>query len=175
MGRRHDALAGAAEWIGLVEHVALTTPGLVATVDTIEVRPCASTVIPGTVRASVDVRHAMDEVRERAREILLDGAQQIAERRGLKVEGEPRVEEPAAALHWEVVEDALEAAEYPVRRIVSGGSHDAMILARKIPASMIFLRSPGGISHHPDESVLQEDVDAALRVGAEFLRLWRPE
>jgi allantoate deiminase len=34
---------------------------------------------------------------------------------------------------------------------------------------MLFLRSPGGISHHPAEAALQEDVEAALRVGREFL------
>jgi allantoate deiminase len=37
------------------------------------------------------------------------------------------------------------------------------------------VRSPGGISHHPDESVLAEDVDAALAVGAQVLREWGPE
>jgi allantoate deiminase len=58
--------------------------------------------------------------------------------------------------------------------MISGAGHDAMILARKVPASMLFLRSPGGISHHPDESVLPEDVDAALAAGAQFLRAWRP-
>jgi allantoate deiminase len=35
---------------------------------------------------------------------------------------------------------------------------------------MLFLRSPGGISHHPDESVLEEDVEAALTAGVFFLR-----
>jgi allantoate deiminase len=34
---------------------------------------------------------------------------------------------------------------------------------------MLFLRSPGGISHHPDESVLAEDVDAAIEAGMKFL------
>jgi hypothetical protein len=33
---------------------------------------------------------------------------------------------------------------------------------------MLFLRSPGGISHHPAETVLEEDVEAALHVGASF-------
>jgi len=37
---------------------------------------------------------------------------------------------------------------------------------------MLFVRSPGGISHHPDESVLAEDVDAALAVGAHVIRMW---
>ena len=38
------------------------------------------------------------------------------------------------------------------------------------PAAMLFLRSPGGISHHPDENVLAGDVQAALEAGMEFIR-----
>ena len=34
---------------------------------------------------------------------------------------------------------------------------------------MLFLRSPGGISHHPDESVRAADVEAALAAGVRFL------
>lgn len=34
---------------------------------------------------------------------------------------------------------------------------------------MLFLRSPGGISHHPDEQVREEDVAAALEVGVHML------
>jgi allantoate deiminase len=34
---------------------------------------------------------------------------------------------------------------------------------------MLFLRSPGGVSHHPAESVREEDVEASLHVGREFL------
>ena len=46
------------------------------------------------------------------------------------------------------------AAGYPVHRMTSGAGHDAMILAAAHAAAMLFLRSPGGISHHPDETVL---------------------
>jgi allantoate deiminase len=49
--------------------------------------------------------------------------------------------------------------------MVSGAGHDAMILAEKVPSAMIFLRSPGGISHNPKESVLVEDVAKALEAG----------
>jgi allantoate deiminase len=34
---------------------------------------------------------------------------------------------------------------------------------------MLFLRSPGGISHHPAESVLPADVDLALEIGCRFI------
>jgi hypothetical protein len=37
-----------------------------------------------------------------------------------------------------------------------------MILATRVPVAMLFLRSPGGLSHHPDEAVNASDVEAAL-------------
>jgi len=67
------------------------------------------------------------------------------------------------------LERAVEEAGFPVHRMTSGAGHDAMIVARRMPAAMLFLRSPGGISHHPDESVLPEDVAAALEAGSRFL------
>ena len=54
-------------------------------------------------------------------------------------------------------------------RIASGAGHDAMILAEKVPSAMIFLRSPGGISHNPKESVLVEDVAKAIECGLRLL------
>jgi allantoate deiminase len=53
----------------------------------------------------------------------------------------------------------------------SGAGHDAMVMAARLPAAMLFLRSPGGISHRPAESVRVEDVEASLHVGREFLIL----
>jgi len=44
-----------------------------------------------------------------------------------------------------------------------------MILAPFMPSAMLFVRSPGGISHNPAESVLVEDVSAALEVCLRFL------
>jgi allantoate deiminase len=44
-----------------------------------------------------------------------------------------------------------------------------MAMAARVPTAMLFLRSPGGISHHPAESVREEDVEAALKVGEKFL------
>ncbi len=46
-----------------------------------------------------------------------------------------------------------------------------MILAKHVPAAMLFIQSPGGLSHCPEESVREEDVAAGLASGAEFLRL----
>jgi allantoate deiminase len=51
----------------------------------------------------------------------------------------------------------------------SGAGHDAMVMAERMPAAMLFLRSPGGISHHPDEAVFEADVAAALATGLHFV------
>ena len=69
---------------------------------------------------------------------------------------------------------AMRAAGHPDHRMISGAGHDAMILARKVPTAMLFMRTPNGVSHHPDETVLVEDVEAALEVGIKFLESWRP-
>jgi len=67
------------------------------------------------------------------------------------------------------LERAVAAQGLPIHRIDSGAGHDAMILAGRMPAAMLFLRSPGGISHHPDENVIEGDVAAALGAGLAFL------
>jgi allantoate deiminase len=51
----------------------------------------------------------------------------------------------------------------------SGAGHDAMIVAERMPAGMLFLRCAEGISHHPAESVREDDVAAALSAGRMFL------
>ena len=50
-----------------------------------------------------------------------------------------------------------------------------MIIAPHIPSAMLFLRSPGGLSHHPDEAVLPQDVEAALATAMEFLAQLRDD
>ena len=164
MNLRHDALAGAAEWTGAVEREARAIPGLVATVGRLNVSPGADNVIAGSAQASLDVRHADDAVRRNAVNRLIDCAAQIAARRGLTIRWEPRIDQAAVAMDADLM-----SLFPPAHRMTSGAGHDAMIMARRMPAAMLFLRSPGGISHHPDETVLVEDVAAALEAGMAFL------
>jgi allantoate deiminase len=172
MHLRQDALAGAAEWIGVVEREARNTPGAVATVGRAAVSPGAGNVIPGSVAASLDVRHVEDPVRRDLVEHLLGRAEQIAKARCLTFSWEQRLDQPAVAMDsalTQMLESAVVNSGHPVHRMASGAGHDAMIVARQMPAAMLFLRSPGGISHHPDENVLTEDVTAALDVGMRLL------
>ena len=166
MSLRHDALAAAAEWIGVVEREACATPRLVATVGRLNISPQADNVIAGIAKASSRCAACPDDaVRRDAVNRLVECARQIAARRGLTVQWEPRFDQSAVAMDRRPDESRF----LPVHRMTSGAGHDAMILARRMPAAMLFLRSPGGISHHPEETVLVEDVAAALEAGMAFL------
>jgi allantoate deiminase len=173
MHLRRDALAGAAEWIAAVESLAQRVEGLVATVGHVDVEPNAANVIAGAVRVSLDVRHADDAARKSAVAALLAQAEAIAQRRALVLQSARQMDQPAVPMDERLtafLADAIEAAGLPVKSMPSGAGHDAMVMAACVPTTMLFLRSPGGISHHPDETVREEDVTAALEVCGKFLQ-----
>lgn len=174
MHLRRDALAAASEWITAVESAARNTDGLVATVGKIDIEPNATNVIAGVARVSLDVRHADDRERKAAVESLVAQAQAIAQKRKLAFQWTQQMDQPAVPMDERLtafLADAIRAAGLPEQRMTSGAGHDAMVMAGRVPAAMLFLRSPGGISHHPDESVRDEDVEAALQVGRKFLEI----
>jgi len=172
MHLRYDAIAGAAEWIGAVELRAQEIPGLVATVGKIEAKPGATNVIAAEARLTLDVRHSSDEVRKRAVGDLIRQAQEITARRGLSVRETTLLSQRAATMDpflIEQVQKAIAQTGCEPHCMVSGAGHDAMILAEKIPSAMIFLRTPGGISHDPAESVAPDDVEKAIACGLHLL------
>jgi len=172
MHLRCDAIAGAAQWIAAVERVAQGVPGLVATVGKIEVKPGAANVIAAEASLTLDVRHSSDDIRVRAVEDLNRQAQAIAARRGLFVRESTLLSQRAVAMDPFLIgeiEKAILKTGCKPHRMVSGAGHDAMIMAEKVPAAMIFLRTPGGISHDPTESVAVEDVEKAIQCGLHLL------
>ena len=172
MHLRHDAIASAAEWIVAVERTANNHPGLVATVGQIEAKPGATNVIAAEARATLDVRHQSDEICDAAANTLVQLAREIAERRGLSLRRNVLLNQRAVAMDpflVHQVEEAIRGTGCQPHRMTSGAGHDAMILAEKVPAAMVFLRSPGGISHDPAESVEVDDVAKALECGLHLL------
>ena len=172
MNLRHDALAAAAEWILAVENLAQRTSGIVATVGFVEAKPGATNVIAGEARAALDIRHASDRARTEALDELIRQAESSAARRGVTVSWRTLLAQHAVAMDpflAEQIERAIQKAGCQPHRMASGAGHDAMILAEKVPAAMIFLRTPGGISHDPAELAHLDDVAKALECGQHLL------
>lgn len=182
MQLRSDSLAAASEAILAVEEYAKQRSPLVATVGYIENMPNASNVIPGNTSMSLDVRHSDDFVRIQAVNEIIDVFEQIAVRRSIPMHIEHRIDFDAVPMSPSIVSVLSKAASMAVERkgsstfetathksatqqipmLSSGAGHDAAIMAKYFPSGMVFIRSPGGISHHPDESVQVGDVEVAL-------------
>jgi allantoate deiminase len=174
MRGRRDALAAAAELVLLVERLALEQPGLRATVGSLSVLPGAVNVVPSEVKLCVDVRHANDESRMAAVDEIRRLATALCDVRGIAFAIEEEEHHPAvpADPHLRaVLEKAVTASGRAVHCLSSGAGHDAAVMAAVAPMTMLFVRSPGGVSHSPEERVLEEDVQAALDVLVRYLTL----
>jgi len=168
MAIRHDALAGAAEVISLIEAVGRrgAKASLVATVGEIRVSPGASNVIPGAAEFSIDVRAADDATRIAAAAEIRQGARQIALRRGL-IFGMETVHEKAVAVAAPRLKRPIASAIADVtgkapRELMSGAGHDGQTMIRLTDIGMIFVRCRAGISHNPLEFVSAADMGLAV-------------
>ena len=162
---RGDALAAAAQWIVEVEHYAANYTQLVATVDRVHTLPAAGNVTPGTVQATLEVRHPKDESRHAAVAHLLTKAEAAGSLRGVRVHATVQSEQRAVPMDRDLtlkLHRAAERAGYDAQPIFSGAGHDAMILAAAVPTAMLFLRSPVELSRSSGEGLRCQDVEAAL-------------
>ncbi len=119
------------------------------------------------------MRSSNDLAREDAAAYLLRFAQTCAGKRGVTAAHTTRMQQAAVPMDRGLIrllEDAVDGTGTTIRRMTSGAGHDAMIVAGHMPAAMLFLRTPGGLSHHPDEAVLPDDVQLALDAGVAFLQ-----
>jgi allantoate deiminase len=156
MDGRRDALAGAAEWVLAVEGT--------GTVGRLTLEPGGRNVIPARAAMTLDVRDADDGRRRQAVTALHARAREIAARRGLDVEWTDTGDIPAVPM-----DERLGEAWGVAPRLPSGAGHDAAMMASIAPATMLFVRCRGGISHNPAESVEEADVAIAIDALERFL------
>ena len=173
MDLRRDAAAAAAEFVLAAERIALDEPGLVATVGELGVPRGAVNVIPGRADVTLDIRHQDDAVRERAIARLRAQTEAIAERRGVPVTWSAISHQRRHAVHPCAGRARRRRRRRDRRRrsasCPSGAGHDAVTMARVTDIAMLFVRCAGGISHHPDESVSQDDVALAIEAATRFV------
>ena len=172
MALRRDALVAAAEWLLAVEQYARGVDGLVATTGKITASPGVVNVIASEVRASLDLRHRDDTVRHSAAKAIAALAGEIGARRSVDAEWRPGSEQASVPMDSNLaslLEQAMRSVGAQSMKMVSGAGHDAMVVADTMPTALLFVRSPGGISHHPQESVLTTDVALALDVVVKFI------
>ena len=178
MALRRDALAGAAECISAIEQLCLEDDGgLVGTVGYLHASPGATNVIPGQAHFTIDMRAPTDLRRNRSVTEMVRRIEAVAKRRNLELQLDVTHENrtvPCAPWLKAQVADAVAAEGYPVFELPSGAGHDGMAMVDIADVAMLFVRCRGGISHHPDEHVEPDDVDAGARVLLRVIENFRP-
>jgi allantoate deiminase len=172
MPDRRDALTATAEIVLAIEAIAREVEHAVATVGEISIRPGAPNVIPGEARISLDLRHPdgavvdriYDDIRTRSAAIAAQRGVDVLWRTGQKVEAMTCDDALTGALAA-----AIEGAGFPATRLFSGAGHDAAALSRIMPATMLFTRCEGGISHNPAERITVEDAAATIDALVRFV------
>ncbi|MFS7183527.1 M20/M25/M40 family metallo-hydrolase, partial [Serratia proteamaculans] len=166
----------AAEWMVAVE--AMTSASerhLVATVGRIESLPGAVNVIPGEVKLTLDVRGPEDGPLAALLTQLLEQAQAICTRRGLRFDSEEfyRINATACDANLQQCwQQSVMAVQGRSMALPSGAGHDAIAVAACWPVGMLFVRCDRGISHHPAEAVSQSDVALAIQAYCQTVSGW---
>jgi allantoate deiminase len=173
MRGRVDALTAASELVLAVEAEARAYRSTVATVGRLEVAPNSVTTVPGLVRLWVDVRDVDADVQRSTANAILVRAQEIGEARGATVTGRVISDQRPVVLEaWPraLAHEECERSGLSYRVLPSGAGHDAAVVARHAPATMVFIPCADGISHSPRESASPNDIAAAAALVAAVIR-----
>ena len=150
-------------------------PRTVWTTGRITLDPGAPSIIPGHAEILFQIRDDNPEIIERLEELLRDLTAEVSAMGRCSAELS-RVRTGAPALmdtrFQQAIEDASAAfASGKSLRMPSGAGHDAQVLAKIMPAGMLFVPSIGGISHHWSENTDDADIVTGAQVFVETCRL----
>jgi len=175
MAGRRDAMMAAAPLIAAIERIALGAvteagePGR-ATVGRLTVHPDSRNVAPSRVWFSVDTRHHDPALLARMAEEIRDEAASLAAARGVRITVADFWHSPLTPFDPTLLGRVREAARrlgYGQMDMAAGIGHDAVHLARRVPAALIFCPCHGGLSHNEAESITPAWAEAGMRVLAE--------
>lgn len=169
MSDRRDALVAASHVVVMVEELAdeFTPERLVTSVGKFDVEPNSPIVVPRQVDLVVDVRAEEKADVTRARALLLERMERLAERRGVTIDAQDFDIRPVQRFPQDAVDLGQEAArhegeESAVLNTLAG--HDSVALNRVTPTVMLFVPSVDGVSHCEREFTADEDLVTGLRV-----------
>ena len=139
----------------------------VGTIGKIDLIPNLINVIAARATITVDLRNTDEGLLQQAEHALATYLKELEQSEGVTITARRLARfEPVsfdAALADRIAHHA-QALGLSQQRMTSGAGHDAQMLARICPTSMIFVPSVGGISHNPAEHTAQEDLIAGANV-----------
>jgi len=139
-----------------------------ATFGKVNVMPGAVNGVAAAVRAWLDARAADEKTLSETVTHLRYDAQGFCDDHGVSFEVRQESSTPLVTFDVEL-RDRLAAVLGDVPVLASGAGHDAGVLAARLPAAMLFVRNPTGVSHSPAERAERADCEAGVRALAAVL------
>lgn len=168
---RKDALLMASRMILKAEEVAIKRGGLF-TCGVIDAKPYSVNIIPNEVSFTLDYRHESDEILAEMlaeTKAAYDELVKVNYNGSLSWTSKLLVDTPVVNFNEKCIECVTKAAkgqfeESEVREIWSGAGHDSCQTNFRVPTSMIFIPSKGGLSHNYYEYSSPEEIENGFKV-----------
>jgi N-carbamoyl-L-amino-acid hydrolase len=168
MADRHDPMVAAARMVTGIRDIARNQANARATVGRLQPVPGGTNVIASRVDFWLDVRHPDDAVTAALVESIHTQARLIAAEEGCSVG--LREESLSPTVHFDRgLQKELQLALPQAPVLDTGAGHDAGVLAPFVPTAMVFVRNPSGVSHSPEEHVVDEDAETGAQTLADAL------
>jgi len=146
--------------------------GALATVGKVITEPGASNAISAAVHCWLDARAPDEEILDQVVAGVWAAAVDTARQHGVQASRSAESVTPGvsfdAVLRDRIV-GVLGAAGLPAPVLATGAGHDAGVLASRVPAAMLFVRNPSGVSHSPAEHADPADCEAGVTALAAVL------
>lgn len=165
---RRDPMLPAAHTVAAARRVAGKVTGARATVGRLVPNPGGTNVIASTVDLWVDARAPSTSDTRAVVGDLLAHAEQVAHAEGCRLT--VREESFGDRVVFDgVLRSRLAGLLGGAPALPTGAGHDAGILAAHVPAAMLFVRNPTGVSHAPAEFAEEDDCVAGVAALATVL------
>lgn len=170
MTLRSDALVGAARFVELVSAAAREQAAelpFVSTVGRLDVFPNGANVVPGRVELVLEARSLDDALTGAFLDRITGLGEAACQELGLEFSSRQESFAPTVSCDpglRAMLAQASSARGHAHGELPSGAGHDAMQMAAIAPIAMVFIPCAGGVSHHPEENVTQEDLVAGTEV-----------
>ena len=139
--------------------------GALATFGKVAAEPGAANAISSSVHAWLDARAPDEATLEQLTSDVWAAAQTAAGQHGVAVQQRRESVTPLVSFDRGLRDrlvSVLGAAGIGAPVLPTGAGHDAGVLAARIPAAMLFVRNPSGVSHSPAEYAEMADCEAGV-------------
>jgi beta-ureidopropionase / N-carbamoyl-L-amino-acid hydrolase len=146
--------------------------GSLATFGKVIAEPNGANAICSAVRAWLDARAADEATLQETVTAVRSAAERLCTQDGVTLSVRQESYTPLVRFDQGLrdrVAGVLAAAGVKAPVLATGAGHDAGFLAARVPAAMLFVRNPTGISHSPAEHAELADCEAGVRALAAIL------